>query len=61
MCQAYDLGLITWSPLAQGMLACRYRSNKLPEGSRGTRRAVYAERITQKGIEVSFELAQRAD
>jgi len=61
MCQAYDLGLITWSPLAQGVLACRYKDpKKLPKGSRATRKSVYAERITQKGIEVSFKLAQRA-
>jgi len=61
MCRAYDLGLITWSPLAQGVLACRYKDpKKLPKGSRATRKSVYAERITQKGIEVSFKLAQRA-
>jgi 1-deoxyxylulose-5-phosphate synthase len=61
MCRAYDLGIITWSPLAQGVLACRYTdSSKLPEGSRGTQRPTYAERITQRGIEASFELAKRA-
>ncbi len=61
MCQAYDLGLLTWSPLAQGILACRYQDpNNLPEGSRGKLKEVYAERITQKGIDVSFELAKRA-
>ena len=62
MCQAYDLGIITWSPLAQGVLACKYEdASKLPKGSRGTQKAIYAERITQKGIEVSFELAERAN
>ncbi len=61
MCQAYDLGIITWSPLAQGVLARRYRdASKLPKGSRGAQKAIYAERITQRGIEVSFELAERA-
>jgi aryl-alcohol dehydrogenase-like predicted oxidoreductase len=61
MCRAHDLGIITWSPLAQGVLACRYEdASNLPEGSRGTQRTVYAERITQRGIEVSFELAKRA-
>ena len=61
MCRAYDLGIITWSPLAQGVLACRYKDpSSLPQGSRGTLKAVYAERITQRGIEISFELAQRA-
>jgi len=62
MCRTYDLGLITWSPLAQGVLACRYKDPiNLPEGSRGTLRSVYAERITQRGIEVSLALAKRAD
>jgi aryl-alcohol dehydrogenase-like predicted oxidoreductase len=61
MCQAYDLGLITWSPLAQGVLAGRYTDpSNLPEGSRGTQKRIYAERITQKGIEVSLKLAERA-
>ena len=62
MCRTYDLGLITWSPLAQGVLACRYKDPiNLPEGSRGTLRPVYAERITQRGIEMSLALAKRAD
>jgi aryl-alcohol dehydrogenase-like predicted oxidoreductase len=61
MCQTYDLGIITWSPLAQGVLACRYTDpSKLPQGSRGTQKAIYAERITQKGIEISLELAKKA-
>lgn len=61
MCKAYDLGLITWSPLAQGVLACRYEDpSNLPAGSRGTKKSIYAERITRKGIEVGFELAGRA-
>jgi len=61
MCRAYDLGLLTWSPLAQGMLACRYKDpSNLPAGSRGSLRSVYAERITKRGIEVGFELAKRA-
>ncbi|OGP91705.1 MAG: aldo/keto reductase [Deltaproteobacteria bacterium RBG_16_47_11] len=61
MCKAYDLGLITWSPLAQGVLAGRYTDpSNLPEGSRGTQKRIYAERITQKGIEVSLKLTERA-
>ena len=61
MCCAYDLGIITWSPLAQGMLAGRYEDAKnLPKGSRGTLKEVYSERITQRGIEVSREVAKRA-
>jgi len=62
MCRAYDLGIITWSPLAQGVLACRYKDpSNLPPNSRGTLKSIYAERITQRGIEVGFELAKRAN
>ena len=54
MCQAHGLGLITWSPLAQGVLAGRYSSaTELPADSRGALRGgIYSERITQPGIEV---------
>lgn len=62
MCQAYDLGIITWSPLAHGVLAGRYKdASNIPEGSRGALRTVYAERITQQGIEVSIEFAKKAE
>jgi len=62
MCQAYDLGIITWSPLAQGVLAARYRDpSNFPPGSRGTLKDIYAQRITRKGIEVSLELSKRAE
>ena len=61
MCQAYDLGIVAWSPLAQGVLAGRYENAAdLPEKSRGTQNKIFAERITQKGIEVAVELAKRA-
>jgi len=61
MCQEYDLGIISWSPLAQGVLAGRYQAaGHLPAGSRGAFKDIYAERITQKGIEVSQQLAKRA-
>jgi aryl-alcohol dehydrogenase-like predicted oxidoreductase len=61
MCRAYDLGVITWSPLAQGVLAGRYTDALgFPAGSRGAIKPVYAERITQPGIEVAQRLAERA-
>ena len=61
MCKAYDLGIISWSPLAQGVLADRYQdANNLPEGSRGASKKIYGDRITQKGIEVAQQLAERA-
>ena len=61
MCQAYDLGTVTWSPLAQGVLAGRYQdADKLPAGSRGALMEIYGERITPQGIDVAQQLAERA-
>jgi aryl-alcohol dehydrogenase-like predicted oxidoreductase len=61
MCRYFDLGVLTWSPLAQGMLAGRYeQADRFPEGSRATQRAVYAERITDAGIQAAARLAERA-
>jgi aryl-alcohol dehydrogenase-like predicted oxidoreductase len=62
MCQAYDLGVLAWSPLAHGVLAGRYAdAANLPEGSRGTLREVYRERITPAGVEVGKRFVQRAE
>jgi aryl-alcohol dehydrogenase-like predicted oxidoreductase len=61
MCRAYDLGVLGWSPLAQGMLAGRYDDVRhLPPDSRGTRKTIFAERITAAGIETAAKLADRA-
>ena len=62
MCQAYGLGLITWSPLAQGVLAGRYASaTDLPADSRGALRGgIYSERITQSGIAVGEKMIRLA-
>ena len=58
MCRYFDLGVICWSPLAQGTLAGRYKkADKFPEGSRATQKTVYAERITQAGIEAAEKMA----
>ena len=57
MALRFDLGIITWSPLAQGVLAGKYsNTDHLPPGSRGSQRFIYKERITEKGIEVSQKL-----
>jgi aryl-alcohol dehydrogenase-like predicted oxidoreductase len=62
MCQTYDLGIISWAPLAHGVLAGRYTdASKLPEGSRGTLRSIYRERITQAGVDVGIQFAKRAE
>jgi aryl-alcohol dehydrogenase-like predicted oxidoreductase len=61
MCQTYDLGIMSWSPLAHGVLAGRYTdAAHFPEGSRGTLRTVYRKRITQEGIEIGKTFAQKA-
>ena len=61
MCRAYDMGIISWSPLAQGVLAGRYQdAAEIPPDSRGAFKDIYAERITQPGIEVAQQLAKRA-
>jgi len=61
MCKAYNMGIISWSPLSQGVLAGRYRdAKKIPAGSRGAVKPIYAERITQQGVDVAQRLAQRA-
>jgi aryl-alcohol dehydrogenase-like predicted oxidoreductase len=61
MCRKYDLGILAWSPLAQGVLSGRYDDHaNLPPGSRGAMKPLYAERITKRGIEVAGELSRLA-
>jgi 1-deoxyxylulose-5-phosphate synthase len=61
MCRAYDLGVICWSPLAQGVLAGRYMdAEDIPAGTRGAFKKVYRDRITRQGIDVAQKLAKRA-
>jgi aryl-alcohol dehydrogenase-like predicted oxidoreductase len=57
MCHANDMGIATWSPLSQGMLAGRYKSEKtLPKGSRAKQKQIYADRITEAGIRISQDV-----
>ena len=61
MCLEYDLGIITWSPLAQGMLAGRYdQAGVFPENSRAAQNVIFAERITDAGIKVASKIRDRA-
>lgn len=61
----YDLALIPWAPMAQGVLAGRYTSKEdRPLDSRAGRRpgGPYGERVTPRGVEAGlkfFELAKR--
>ncbi|MEM7798735.1 MAG: aldo/keto reductase [Chloroflexota bacterium] len=62
--QKYGVGLITWSPLAMGILIGRYSDAKnYPADSRAKLvGSIYADRVTERGIEVGnrfVELAQR--
>lgn len=62
LCKAYGLGILAWTPMAMGILLGRYSSAKdFPEDSRAALRGgIYAERVTQKGIEVGNHFIQLA-
>jgi aryl-alcohol dehydrogenase-like predicted oxidoreductase len=62
MCAEHGIGVITWSPMAMGILAGRYdNADKYPEDSRAVMRGgFYADRVTQKGIEVGIEFSKIA-
>ena len=63
MAQRYGVGLITWGPLAMGILAGRYTdASDFPEGSRAvTRGGFYAKRVNEKGIEIGVDFMKLAD
>ena len=58
MCENYGLGLITWGPLAMGVLAGRYKKNKKnPLNSRASLRGgFYVKRVNDRGIEAGMKL-----
>jgi aryl-alcohol dehydrogenase-like predicted oxidoreductase len=65
LCMEHGLGLFPWSPIAQGVLTGRYAdATDFPEGSRAAYRGgIYAERITEAGIDVGnrfVDLAREA-
>ena len=61
-CQQHGVALLTWSPMAMGMLAGRYSAaDPPPADSRATLRGgIYAERVTRRGIEVGLQFAALA-
>lgn len=63
LCQKHGLGVITWAPMAHGVLAGRYSdADSLPEGSRGALRgSFYADRITARGVEVGRKFTSLAE
>jgi aryl-alcohol dehydrogenase-like predicted oxidoreductase len=62
MVRRHGLGLITWSPLAMGMLAGRYAAADAPPAdSRAVLRGgIYKERVTARGVEVGNRFAALA-
>lgn len=54
MAEHHGLGLITWAPMAMGVLAGRYDdAERLPEDSRAVYRGgFYRQRVTPRGVEV---------
>ena len=62
LAQRHGLGLMTWSPLAMGMLAGRYqRADAAPRGSRVARLGgIYAERVTDRALEAARAIAEVA-
>jgi 1-deoxyxylulose-5-phosphate synthase len=59
----YDLALIPWAPLAQGVLAGRYASKvERPADSRAGRKpdSIYGERVTPRGVEAGLKFVELA-
>ncbi len=61
-CIRHGLAVITWSPLAMGMLAGRYNPDEVaPADSRAALRGgLYAERVTTRGVQVGNAFAAMA-
>jgi 1-deoxyxylulose-5-phosphate synthase len=62
LCRAYNVALLPWSPLAMGILAGRYMPDcARPADSRAALRGgIYAERITDRAIQVGNNFVQLA-
>jgi len=63
LAQRYNLALIPWAPLAQGVLAGRYTAAAPhPADSRAARQpgSIYAERVSQPGIEAGARFTELA-
>lgn len=62
MAEEHGVGIITWSPMAMGVLAGRYEdADKLPQNSRAVLRGgFYKDRVTRRGIAVGIEFSKLA-
>lgn len=58
----YNMALITYAPLASGVLSGRYPADgTLPDGSRAARKPkFYSERVTRKGLEIASKVGKIA-
>ena len=61
-CQRHGVALLTWSPMAMGMLAGRYAAADAPpsDSRAALRGGIYAERVTQRGVQVGLRFAALA-
>lgn len=61
-CQKHGVALLTWSPMAMGMLAGRYAAAEHPpvDSRASLRGGIYAERVTPRGVEVGLQYAALA-
>jgi 1-deoxyxylulose-5-phosphate synthase len=60
----YNLAILPWAPLAQGVLAGRYsQEGQYPPDSRAARMSgsIYAERVTEAGIKAGQKFSQIAE
>lgn len=62
MCQAHGLGIISWSPLAMGILAGRYtNAEEFPPDSRAALRGgIYADRVSAQAVEIGNRFVRLA-
>lgn len=63
LAQRYGMGLIPWSPLAGGILAGRYASGAVPEGSRAARMgagSLFDQRKTPRAVAAAERVAALA-
>jgi aryl-alcohol dehydrogenase-like predicted oxidoreductase len=62
MAQKYGLGIVSWSPLAMGILAGVYDKEGIfpPDSRAALRGGFYADRVTRKGIEVGKKFSALA-
>jgi len=63
-CERLGLGLVCFSPLAEGLLTGKYRAGRIPEGSRAGSEAhgkFIRERMTDRNMQIIEKIAELAD